>query len=982
MKWFTIFVSILCITSIFSSDNYEFIQYRNGLDAWQIIGAPPEDDRSVTEYTLQPEDIVIEDVSPLKWAYGCSATAAAMIAGYYDRMQYREMYSTANNEFPVSDKNDDVWTTSQHFDCPLSVTKNGIDGRTTDGHVDHFYVATDHSGDDPNPNAAPNSYEDCTGDFMGTSQDYWSNSDGGTTFYYNTNGSKLYDFSACENAELYDPIRRDGAHGLRLFFESRGYNIEQITGNNQIYTQYIYGYNGNTQGFTFENYTQEIDAGRPVLIQVAGHTMCGVGYNDQDGNEEVILYNTWHLFYDTMTWGASYEGMAHVGVTVVNLDEVPTINESESVTGVLSHRANFSFNISSAGNTSISSQGYYLSTSLNSETTGTQYFTTNSTGSYNETITGLTSNTTYYVRAFSQNDSGKMLGLEKTFTTSASEPTETETESITNGNIEVPIEFTETPVSLTFTSVQNADNNNDLTVDEVNTTPVNQGTDLQNENNVSDCSIVITNNTDFTFTDAEVRFNISDLNTLDSNFINENDFLSMDNDELTTVKLWKRENYQSGDFQSVGFLKYHDSDGVNGNADDYLYSNVSSFSEFTFSTSSEETLPVELSQFSCSFISGDDVSIQWTTESETNHYGFNVYKNENLSIENSILLNPSVIAGSNHLGQSYEVIDSDFANQAYYWLESIDLDGTNTFYGPIHIMKSTAAISFASNQVSINYPNIQINWNTNSEDLTVSHFNLYRADDGNYENSTQVNESIIYCSNYSSGSSYNFIDQSIEVGKTYTYWIEANTWDSPIQLMQTEMVYVPYYLLRENTRQVGNNIEINLNFEYLSGMNEIEFWMRSSDNDFQKLCTEDVKEDLSSFDLNKSFFIDHNANNVQFKYVIKSEDKYFEEFGQRINLHRQNKLSSIFPNPMQQNMRSKSISIRYEIFNNDPVDLTIYNIKGQKIRKIVENFSTNGQHQTNWDLMNSKNEEVSNGIYFVKMSSSKSTQIKKFTIIK
>ena len=68
--------------------------------------------------------------------------------------------------------------------------------------------------------------------------------------------------------------RRDGCHGMRLFAESRGYSV--VTN----FSQYIYGYDGNTQGFTFDNFKAEIDAGRPVLIQLEGHTMLGYGYND------------------------------------------------------------------------------------------------------------------------------------------------------------------------------------------------------------------------------------------------------------------------------------------------------------------------------------------------------------------------------------------------------------------------------------------------------------------------------------------------------------------------------------------------------------------------------------------------------------------------------------------------------------------------------------------------------------------------------
>ena len=148
-------------------------------------------------------------------------------------------------------------------------------------------------------------YGECTGDYMGTNQSSVSNIDGGTTFYNYTDGSPLYNFYGGE------PGSRDGCHGLRDFFESRGYSVLQN------YSQYIYGYGGNTLGFTFNQYKQEIDNGRPVLIQVDGHTMVGYGYDDS--GTLVYLRDTWDFSSHTMVWGTSYAGMAHYGVCVVQL---------------------------------------------------------------------------------------------------------------------------------------------------------------------------------------------------------------------------------------------------------------------------------------------------------------------------------------------------------------------------------------------------------------------------------------------------------------------------------------------------------------------------------------------------------------------------------------------------------------------------------------------------------------------------------------
>lgn len=98
---------------------------------------------------------------------------------------------------------------------------------------------------------------------------------------------------------------------MRDFAGSRGYTVDTN------FSQYIYGYNGNTKGFTFDDFKAEIDAGRPVLIQVQGHTMIGYGYDDTGST--IYIHNTWDYDDHSMTWGDYYSGMLHYGVAVVRL---------------------------------------------------------------------------------------------------------------------------------------------------------------------------------------------------------------------------------------------------------------------------------------------------------------------------------------------------------------------------------------------------------------------------------------------------------------------------------------------------------------------------------------------------------------------------------------------------------------------------------------------------------------------------------------
>jgi hypothetical protein len=288
------------------------------------------------ELPLPSEDGAVNTLSNVPafdWAYGCSATSAAMIAGYYDRVGYSNMYTGPTNG-GVMPLDNSTWgyTTWPRYDgvpgtmavaeCPLSATHNGIDGRGTLGHVDDYWVGYYHAGPDPFVGSwAEHALGDCTGDYMRTNQASapYNNRDGSTSFYYYTSGAKFTGVGTGLD---------DGGYGFKLFCESRGYTVVDH------YNRILLGYDWPTddpdtgpatQGAVFADYKAEIDAGRPVMIHVQGHTMVGIGYDDSTSPETVYLHDTW-LWTGTVTsmpWGGmyskgSFSGL-HFGITVLEL---------------------------------------------------------------------------------------------------------------------------------------------------------------------------------------------------------------------------------------------------------------------------------------------------------------------------------------------------------------------------------------------------------------------------------------------------------------------------------------------------------------------------------------------------------------------------------------------------------------------------------------------------------------------------------------
>jgi len=293
-----------------------------------VFDSPPTPPRGFVRPVVKEltRSVVSLPVPSSVWTYGCSPTAAGMIFAYYDRNGFPNMYTGPRNGGVaplVNIGQGDNPASPIPGSCSIIATMNGFDGRTTPGHVDDYWLAFDQAGPDPwIMRGFEHSWGDCTADFMGTNQWKWdtssngstdSNTDGATSFWFYNGGQKLHNHIPAASQGLPQTA---GCHGMRLFAESRGYVVAQN------YNQKIDAVASG--GFTFNDYKAEIDAGRPVMVHIVGHTMVGVGYDT--ASPTIYFYDTWDLDLHSMAWGGSYAGSAHQAVTVFELSGaiVPT----------------------------------------------------------------------------------------------------------------------------------------------------------------------------------------------------------------------------------------------------------------------------------------------------------------------------------------------------------------------------------------------------------------------------------------------------------------------------------------------------------------------------------------------------------------------------------------------------------------------------------------------------------------------------------
>jgi hypothetical protein len=131
--------------------------------------------------------------------------------------------------------------------------------------------------------------------------------------------------------------------------------------------------------------------------------------------------------------------------------------------------------------------------------------------------------------------------------------------------------------------------------------------------------------------------------------------------------------------------------------------------------------------------------------------------------------------------------------------------------------------------------------------------------------------------------------------------------------------------------------------------------------------------------LNRKKFVhtDSNLPGEMYFYRIKSvmkdgTSRYSEIFEADLNNPFSFKLNQNFPNPF-----NPETSIKFSIPKSGYVDLTIYNLLGQKIRTLVEGYREAGDYTVNFNA-----DELNSGLYIYKLISGDNVLTRKMTLVK
>lgn len=86
---------------------------------------------------------------------------------------------------------------------------------------------------------------------------------------------------------------------------------------------------------------------------------------------------------------------------------------------------------------------------------------------------------------------------------------------------------------------------------------------------------------------------------------------------------------------------------------------------------------------------------------------------------------------------------------------------------------------------------------------------------------------------------------------------------------------------------------------------------------------------------------------------------------------------SVSPNPF-----NPTATIEYSILQTGPVNLSVFNIRGQRVKTLINGYHERGMHRMVWNGRDEYNRGVASGLYFIRLEAAGKTSVRKAMLLK
>lgn len=125
------------------------------------------------------------------------------------------------------------------------------------------------------------------------------------------------------------------------------------------------------------------------------------------------------------------------------------------------------------------------------------------------------------------------------------------------------------------------------------------------------------------------------------------------------------------------------------------FSESKSAHQLILADKADQTLPVELSSFNAATGYNGRITLSWATHSENGMMGFYIWRSSDAYLENAVPVSNLIDATNTSTTQSYIYVEDNSLDSGvwYYWLQAVNMDGSDHFYGSLSVTVNEVAPS-------------------------------------------------------------------------------------------------------------------------------------------------------------------------------------------------------------------------------------------------------------------------------------------------
>ena len=297
-----------------------------------------------------------------------------------------------------------------------------------------------------------------------------------------------------------------------------------------------------------------------------------------------------------------------------------------------------------------------------------------------------------------------------------------------------------------------------------------------------------------------------------------------------------------------------------------------------------------------------------------------------------------------------------------------------TYASHIYYIAFSVIFFFSS---SIFGQSVRLAWSP-SDNPYISHYGIYRSTniDSSFEliNTVQHPDTIYPDNNMKWDTHYYYVATSVDnLGNESNFSNMIDTTistDLPVELISFSL-------------SIKNNNDVILEWSTASETNSYGFELQRSEgneNKFQKIGF--VRSKGTASTPKHYSYIDKDLAKGGYIYRLKQIDldgsyQFSDTIQITVGLGMQFILCQNSPNPF-----NSTTEISYNLPHACHVELIVYNIFGQEVKKLVDDFQNAGNHIAAWDGKNSEGNEVTSGLYYYKLHTPNESKFRHMSLLR